>query len=667
MALVRWPALIGAVVTTVLAAFTLYFSFEIYHQHRLPDFVAASKGPILGTCVGSVTDKQLKSAKYDKAGWSCSTRTKKNLGNLLAASVHSMYQKHSTFTGDDLRVVDSVISATLGGPSYTVTREQAYSVLSALGTPTSTDCAVIYAGTTEQAELDKTPKHTVVACDADYVNTTVVVLTDPTGNENELRTHCSLQHSYAYSWPKQGTFGIPLFGQEAKPTILPVLVVNDTTTPAQRAQILVGTRFGFSAIVYIFFVITGSFFAMDGIILSLAELTRADAYKAQNAIVEGGADAMRAGMLTMLATFKAKRNLRFAIAILLIIVEVVAYLLLIGVPWFFARDFPRPMCEAAKPKHWLKPFTQETMGGWQKDISALYLEILVISSHALILILLPIMSRIGNRGGGGGRGGDRGRNRTSGDGNNQGYTGVAIESLRTGWWLSALVLGAIALYLGTAVAEFRFGYAWAEGIVHDRFDENALGAMISDSIDALLYLSITIGLTLGSIVTRWLLSGLSCTSFTIFIFWIIFAISAFIPPFFVSAYFVFFKFEGSKGQENCAAIFGDSKDYLFARTACDIQAGTYIAGIILLLVAVTGPIVLGLISYFQVLRKSRRRSWVRLPAEASEFTFRRDSDYDTQLSTGGKQADIRGYRSSHTAFFNFDSTLSKAPEKSPLL
>jgi hypothetical protein len=169
-------------------------------------------------------------------------------------------------------------------------------------------------------------------------------------------------------------------------------------------------------------------------------------------------------------------------------------------------------------------------------------------------------------------------------------------------------------------------------------------------------------------VTRWLLSGLSCTSFTIFVFWIIFALAAFIPPFFVSVYYVFWSFEGSKGQENCQAIFGDSSDYLFARTACDVQAGTYIAGIILLLFAVAGPIVLGLVGYFQVLRKSRRRSWVSLPAGTSDLTFPRDPRYSTELKVGGGDSEVRGYRSKHTNFFNFESKLSKIPqEKKPLL
>ena len=60
-----------------------------------------------------------------------------------------------------------------------------------------------------------------------------------------------------------------------------------------------------------------AFFIMDSTVLLLAELTRVDSYFAQNAIVEGNKLSMREGMMTMLATFQAKRNFRWAIAIIL--------------------------------------------------------------------------------------------------------------------------------------------------------------------------------------------------------------------------------------------------------------------------------------------------------------------------------------------------------------
>jgi hypothetical protein len=118
---------------------------------------------------------------------------------------------------------------------------------------------------------------------------------------------------------------------------------------------------------------------------------------------------------------------------------------------------------------------------------------------------------------------------------------------------------------------------------------------------------------LGSIIGRWLLAGLSCTSFTIFLIWVLLTVGAFIPPFFVSTYWVFFSFEDSQGQKDCKAIFGDT-DFLFARTACDIQAGTYIAAIILILLASLGPVVIGLWDYSRVVCLPRRRAWVDMYA-----------------------------------------------------
>ena len=71
-------------------------------------------------------------------------------------------------------------------------------------------------------------------------------------------------------------------------------------------------------------------------------------------------------------------------------------------------------------------------------------------------------------------------------------------------------------------------------MTQNRWNEVALGAMIYDHVLALLYLTITIGLSLGSIIGRWLLAGLSCTSFTVFLIWVLITVGGFVPIFFVS-------------------------------------------------------------------------------------------------------------------------------------
>jgi len=279
-------------------------------------------------------------------------------------------------------------------------------------------------------------------------------------------------------------------------------------------------------------------------------------------------------------------------------------------------NFKRPVCELDATKHWISPFHATTHGGWKLDYDSLVLEIIVIASHIFCLFAVPI-SEMAKRGGGGGNGGKRPR---TGQGDLEGFTGVAVGSLRSSWWFALLSVGGLVFYIGQAVALFRFGIAWAEGVTMDRHNEVAVGTMLYDHVNAVLYMSLTIGLALGSIIGRWLLAGLSCTSFTIFLIWCMLTIGAFIPPFFVSTYWVFFSFEGSKGQKDCKSIFGDT-EFLFARTACDIQAGTYIAAIILILTASLGPVVIGLWDYSRVVCLPRRRAWVDMCVTKSEPEF----------------------------------------------
>jgi hypothetical protein len=269
-----------------------------------------------------------------------------------------------------------------------------------------------------------------------------------------------------------------------------------------------------------------------------------------------------------------------------------------------ARCFESP----GDAEHWIKPFHATSQAGWKLDYDAFSLEIITVAAHILILVALPI-SELAQRGGG--KGGQRDR---TGQGNLEGFTGVAAGSLRSAWWFALLAVGGLVFYVGQSIALFRFGIAWAEGItMGNKHNEVAIGTMLYDHVSAVMYMSLTIGLALGSVIGRWLLAGLSCTSFTIFLLWVLLTAGAFIPPFFVSTYWIFWAFEDSTGQKDCQSVFGDSDDFGFARTACDIRTGTYIAAIILLLVAALGPVVIGLWDYSRVVCLPRRRAWVDMP------------------------------------------------------
>jgi hypothetical protein len=200
----------------------------------------------------------------------------------------------------------------------------------------------------------------------------------------------------------------------------------------------------------------------------------------------------------------------------------------------------------------------------KKDYDTFYIELLIIIAHLTIAIVVPI-STLFQRGGG--RTGQRPR---TGTGDLQGFTGVAIGSLRSAWWFTALSVGAVIIYVGQALAAFKLGYTWAEGVVENRWNEVALGDMLYDHVFALMYLTLVIGFSLASITGRWILAGLSCTSATIFAIWGLITLGGFIPLFFVSSYWIFFSFNAGEGQDSCNAIFGDVGN-TFGRAACDIR------------------------------------------------------------------------------------------------
>ena len=237
----------------------------------------------MGTCVEAVTDDQLKTAWYDKSDWSCVDTSKEHLSNLLAAQIHPLYYANSqaALDADGTRVLNSLISTTQGTVGHQITKTQAYNALKNLGTP-ATDCAAIYVGATEAATAP-TPLAPEVVCDTVTPTDGAALAAE---DANALYTHCLYQFSYARAYPTDGTLGVPSFGTEAKPRILPIIETNSTTPWFDRARIVTATRWGYSTIVYVLFMLATAFFFMDCTLFLLAELTRVDAYfgaRARNA------------------------------------------------------------------------------------------------------------------------------------------------------------------------------------------------------------------------------------------------------------------------------------------------------------------------------------------------------------------------------------------------
>jgi hypothetical protein len=60
-------------------------------------------------------------------------------------------------------------------------------------------------------------------------------------------------------------------------------------------------------------------------------------------------------------------HVQWAISLILFILEIVLWVLFIGVPWGFGESFGRPICEENDADHWITPFQRTTQGGWKKD------------------------------------------------------------------------------------------------------------------------------------------------------------------------------------------------------------------------------------------------------------------------------------------------------------
>ena len=271
----RWPAIGCAATTAVLSGFLIWFQFLLYTGYRSNDFTAASIGPVTTTCIEAASLGQIDSLGIKTDSWSCSTTSKDALAEVLIANLHAMTSANAAtpYTGDAKAVYDATVLAVQGtAATYSITREHAYSVLSVLGTPSSTDCAALYAGGVDQGAI--APVAVTIACDEDVP----VPNNDPTAapDTNKLYTHCLHQFSYGRSWPTANTFGIPLAGEEAKPVLLQLSAVNSTTTWQARQRVLTGTRWGFSTVAYVFMTMLSGYLLMDSTILLIAELTRVD-------------------------------------------------------------------------------------------------------------------------------------------------------------------------------------------------------------------------------------------------------------------------------------------------------------------------------------------------------------------------------------------------------
>jgi len=381
-------------------------------SYRAEDFLTASATKdftTLGTCVGSLTDKQLKTLQYDESSPDCTDSLtegiKANLIASLSVSVHGAYYTyHGTPAarldpGDHLAVVlGAMVNHVLGKSEVFyptglnqingVNFSQGYAALNLVSQqkiPVS--CDEIYGRTfaeiTADADLtkfikdiresrlddDKNIKSTWplvdIVANCNGRPTTEGVEVAPFPNENiytaltanqikYMHAHCTAQFQFASVGTTQnifsptGTGGIPYPGIKAGPFFLPYLNAdgfNSTSSYNMKARMYLGQRFGLSVWAYIPMILATCFLLGDAIVFMATELTMPYAIADQGNFEGSRINKVR-DSLVLLATSKSSRQKRLAIGITAVFFSFLFYFVFIVLPWGFVYTvMPRPICE----------------------------------------------------------------------------------------------------------------------------------------------------------------------------------------------------------------------------------------------------------------------------------------------------------------------------------
>lgn len=687
----------------ILGTGSLMFLVIAFSSYRNKDFLTATSTDdftTLGTCIGTVTKKQLDLANYDSP--SCSSGTTKRMRKTLLVSVHSLYYTYFT-AGQTDESVERLMRATLGAvvnggdatnlPS--VNASIVYGGLTSIaGATVPTSCETIYAGATYDetyaeylyagSKGDNWPIGTIpIVCDADAggVSTdtgtwaSAFPTTAPTGATlNKLYTHCLVQFRYASSGTENwaGTFGIPLVGKRPGPNYSPypnVAGFNSTLGYTPRARILLGQRFGWAVWAYIPMLLCSAYLTADAFVFLFAELFASEILFERAAIqAKTSLDVVRESLLVK-ATSEASRQKRLQFGFLAFVSSLFMYILFIAGPWgILEGKLPRPHCESGKPGHGFKTalFFEGTTGGWKADWDAQYFEAAAVIAQLVVLLLLPLSSvSILNSC-------NRCLRRNNGN-RSRGFpviTGFVETSRRyriaQSTFLPGVVIGGIIIIFGQAMAGARFGMAWAEGVVglSDRheFNEVELSAQIFDQTLANIYATVAIGLVLGAAMQRYLINGVGCYSFGLFLLWVLFITAA--VCLFILYHTVRPIFHLNDSVADCDTVFPDT-GYGFERLTCRIRWGTFLAGAGIILAVMLIMTVLGCIDQCPNLFKTRQRVNV-----ANDPVGVKRNIYQDRGTGGGALTKVGApYNSDVESFFNFKSNVGQlaAPETQGLL
>ena len=570
----------AAVVVSVVSLLLIVILFETFSDERRNDLKAATVGDIaaLGTCVSSVHEDAISQTAALKDDWLCAgaTSPKEALSNLLAANTHAFY--HAAASSSDpplLAVANVVLPAALGVTHGAVNAASAKLALEALAlVPVPATCDGIYAGASEE------PVPPVVLSEITCGENPPETATNTwSGSVNVLYSHCVLQFAFGESGPAPGSFGVPVVGNQAGPSfILFPLPANLTgETASTKVKVYLGIRFGSAAWAYSLLMLGLGFCFIDGVMVLISDGSQ----EAREDATYAGAGANRTWVWMMSATKVAKRNRRWIILLLIIILAAIFLGLFLWGPFGMGYRMGSPVCEAAAGRRMSEDFriVAGAKGGWKDDWEPTFVEILCLGWLIVCLVLLPLA-----RNASGFFSAGRAVQDSSGAKPGSARAHVDRASLRTGSNFAIASLGTVCLVLAFAITGTVFGYAWVKATMGKEVKwsaEATSGLVYNHALDA-LFIMVACGMVLAAIQGRWTITGYgSCQGICLPI--LVWVLMAFLPVILILAVIgleIFVDREANTGE--CEIFDGG-----FDGASCFVKWILLIVGAILILFVLT--------------------------------------------------------------------------------
>ena len=542
----------AALIALACGVVAILLQAQILYDVRAADLRNASTGEGFlvneGTCIGYVTSAKIEGA-YPNKECTAGTTTEEDLGRLVAANVHALYDYHTSDTSNSqvARALNAAVDAALGTDSdFVLAYATAVVALTTVGTDNAdaprtwkTKCSDVYSGLTAATALDETPKTSAnLHCVPSSTYSAAVALSN--SQKSQLLLHCEQQFAlgaYAgYSAPffltpsgTQGTFGLPVHDDASFVTPFytppPFNMPNTSATREIRAKALYGHRFGWTLFGAIPVLMLAVYISVDGVFAFLCYVTVQESVKqvtaSETAVRRVTPWAPWSKISVAGATMTASRRMRLVVVLVGLIISIVLTAVYDWAPWNWGAMLPRPICDP-----------NSSGEGWQFDTSTTWMQVIIFALLAAGVLVVQLAQLVAGCCG------------AVAPPNTSQLRNTALASpiggiVSAGIGQSLLffglqVLAVIAFLIFETTQSITWGNAWQDAIRAENSTQAAVYSdLIIESTTRNVAIAIAGGVALSSIFARWMftLRGTVTHVFCAFL-WLVVTACAALPLFF---------------------------------------------------------------------------------------------------------------------------------------